>query len=579
MTTADDAAPPCAWIRRAEEEGRRGFVLAGALQAAATGGSVVLWLGIALLVGSALAGSGARPWPVLLVVAGGVGAAVARRGADRAADAGGRRVLLALRREALERVLPERRAARIPSSQAGDAVLDLPVALARAARTTAPLHVSLPLSMGLVLVVIAIAWWPVAVILIAATALMPLNLRVVGAAAAREAADQRVAASRLASLVLDTIRGQRELRMLGALERRRRRVEDESRRTDRATMALLRRAFVSGAVTDALVTFAIAVAATTAGLELLRYLPAGLLPRVDLARALLVLTLCPLYFAPIRLLSAAYHDRDVAAAARSELAGLPADDPPRTTATASEQPVPPPPTASGALSPDERPGGVGRCPVPVTIRLSGLRAELDERVVVRAADLSATAGWTAVTGPSGSGKSTLLAAAVGLIPGSAGSVTWERADRSTPPSWGDVSWLGQRTVLLDATLAENARLGSRDADDLAVAGALRTAGLGHLVDELPLGIETPVGPSGRPLSHGEARRLCLARAVLRDASVWVLDEPDAHLDDRTRDEVLASIRVAAGRRTVLVATHDVEVAGAADQVWEIDRDRVVRERR
>jgi ABC-type transport system involved in cytochrome bd biosynthesis fused ATPase/permease subunit len=124
------------------------------------------------------------------------------------------------------------------------------------------------------------------------------------------------------------------------------------------------------------------------------------------------------------------------------------------------------------------------------------------------------------------------------------------------------------------TVLENVRLGLAQADESAVRAALERAGLGDMVARLPAGLRTPLGEGGRGLSAGERRRLSLARAILRDAPVWVLDEPTAGLDLATERSVLEGLREAVRGRTALVVTHRPAPLALCEKVVTLGREAV-----
>lgn len=174
----------------------------------------------------------------------------------------------------------------------------------------------------------------------------------------------------------------------------------------------------------------------------------------------------------------------------------------------------------------------------------------------------------ALVGDSGAGKSSLLALLAGELAVANGSI-------GTSPA----TLLTQRTELFRDTLSGNLRLAAPDATDADLHNAMDAAGLTDLVDSLPLGMETPLGEGGAGLSAGQARRLALARLLLRDSPVWLLDEPTEGLDGDTARDVIARVFAKAGHRTLIVATHIRREAEGADRILLMKSGRVIRDAR
>jgi ATP-binding cassette, subfamily C, bacterial CydD len=148
-------------------------------------------------------------------------------------------------------------------------------------------------------------------------------------------------------------------------------------------------------------------------------------------------------------------------------------------------------------------------------------------------------------------------------------VRWSGTAKSTPPHLGGCAWIGQQTVILPGTIGDNIRIGRPDAGIGAVEHAVAAAGLADVVARLPQGLNTQLGEGGWGLSTGEARRISIARAFLRDTDLWLLDEPTAHLDPDAEEQVVGALRAATSGRTVIVATHSAALARSADAVLSI----------
>ena len=170
----------------------------------------------------------------------------------------------------------------------------------------------------------------------------------------------------------------------------------------------------------------------------------------------------------------------------------------------------------------------------------------------------------AVVGASGAGKSTLLALVAGELSPQAGRL------QARP-----CTWLTQRTELFQDSLRDNLRLADPGADDRSLWTALQSAGLADEVRALAQGLATPLGEGGLGLSGGQSRRLALARLLLRDVDIWLLDEPTEALDTGTARDVLRRLREHASGRTLLIATHLRREAALADRLLCLRQGRVI----
>ncbi|MGB0212809.1 thiol reductant ABC exporter subunit CydC [Algiphilus sp.] len=178
----------------------------------------------------------------------------------------------------------------------------------------------------------------------------------------------------------------------------------------------------------------------------------------------------------------------------------------------------------------------------------------------------------AIVGASGCGKSTLLQLIGGLYPAEAGAMTVLgcAADRVHPAHWRRrCGVLTQHSEIFAASVADNLRLGAPGADDAALWAALHTAVLDDVVAALPEGLGTWVGEHGARLSGGQARRLALARVLLRDPDLVVLDEPATGLDADTRTTLFARLDAWLAGRSALLLAHDPAALPRADRVLRL----------
>lgn len=181
----------------------------------------------------------------------------------------------------------------------------------------------------------------------------------------------------------------------------------------------------------------------------------------------------------------------------------------------------------------------------------------------------------AVVGSSGSGKSTLAHLLLRFWDAPPASVLLQGRDLCTWPSdlaRGYVSFAAQRAQLFTGTLRDNLLLARPDATDDELRDALASLQLG--LERLPSGLDTPVGEEGRRLSGGERQRLALARALLREAPLLLLDEPTAHLDALTERAVMQTIRRTGKRRATLLVTHRLVALEGFDEIVVLEKGRV-----
>jgi subfamily B ATP-binding cassette protein MsbA len=185
---------------------------------------------------------------------------------------------------------------------------------------------------------------------------------------------------------------------------------------------------------------------------------------------------------------------------------------------------------------------------------------------------------TAVVGASGAGKTTLARLLLRSLDATEGRVTLDGHDvRDLTRSClrRNVAAVLQETLLVDGTIRDNIAFGRPEAGDDAIVAAAVAADAHEFVTALPDGYETRVGERGRRLSGGQAQRIAIARALLCDAPVLVLDEPTASLDAGATDRVLEPLRRLMAGRSTLVISHNLTAAERADQVLVLEDGRLV----
>ena len=226
---------------------------------------------------------------------------------------------------------------------------------------------------------------------------------------------------------------------------------------------------------------------------------------------------------------------------------------------------------------DAAPAREPRAPFDVRVEHAAYRYPGAERDVLSDVSLTVPQGQrVAVLGRSGAGKSTLASLVRGDVRPSAGSVTLGGAPTA---ELGDEAarWIGviqQRTYLFNMTLADNLRLGREDATDEEMWDALDKVGLRPLVERLDRGLDTMVDEAGLRFSGGERHRIALARVLLQDVPVVVLDEPTVGLDPLTERALLDTLFEALAGKTVIMITHHLAGVGALDRVVFVEDGRI-----
>jgi len=184
----------------------------------------------------------------------------------------------------------------------------------------------------------------------------------------------------------------------------------------------------------------------------------------------------------------------------------------------------------------------------------------------------------AVLGPSGAGKSTLAALALKVAAPQSGRVLLGGVDIATLTGAAvraRVAWLSQATHLFDDTIRNNLLLARPAADEAALWAALEAAQIAAFVRTLPDGLDAWVGEAGTRVSGGQGRRLALARALLSDAPILMLDEPCSGLDGETERDFMATLNDVAEGRTVILIAHRLTGVERLDRIWRLSAGHAV----
>ncbi|MFD4128413.1 ABC transporter ATP-binding protein/permease [Streptomyces globisporus] len=355
----------------------------------------------------------------------------------------------------------------------------------------------------------------------------------------------------LAADYLEALQGMPTLRNAGAVGRVRERLERRSAALHRSTVAKLRVSLVDTGLTDLAVqggtVAAVLVACSSAATG-----------RTAATGTYLLLLLASECFRPVRDLSREWHAGYLGMSAADGIAALRTAEaavPDRGTVTADWEDAP-------------------------EIRLDNVHFTHPGSARPALDDVSFTAAagrTTAVVGPSGAGKSTVLSLLLRQRDPDGGRVTVSGTDTAAYTLASlrrGIAVVSQETYLFHATIAENLRIARPAATDEDLRTAARTAGIDEEIVRLPDGYATLVGERGATLSGGQRQRLALARALLADAPVLILDEATSAVDERGQARIVRELAAAGRGRTCIVVAHRLDAVRHADHIVVLDAGRV-----
>jgi ATP-binding cassette subfamily C protein CydCD len=378
--------------------------------------------------------------------------------------------------------------------------------------------------------------------------LIPYFMIIIGKGAEAVTKRQYDTLQLLSAHFLDSLQGLTTLKLFGQSKSQTRTIAQVSEKFRDTTLGVLRITFLSALALELLATLSTAIIAVEIGFRLLY-------AKMDFQPALFLLVLAPEFYMPLRALGARFH------------AGMSG-----TTAAKRIYEILDTPVIELKNLGSEIQGSADEF---ASIELSNLSfTYLGETApALENINLSILRGQhVALVGKTGAGKSTLVQLLLGLIQPGKGEIKVQPSSFSLHSS---IAWVPQRPHLFHDTIAANIRIGKADATDEEVTLAAQVAHLHEFINSLPQKYETVVGESGARLSSGQAQRLALARAFLKNAPILILDEPTSSLDPETESLLEESTRKLMQGRTVLTIAHRLNTIFQSDQIIVLDQGRII----
>ena len=388
------------------------------------------------------------------------------------------------------------------------------------------------------------------IVLLITAPLIPFFMIMIGKGAEIITKQQYQSLSRLSAYFLDSLQGLTTLKLFGQSKAHIKNIETASNQLRDTTLSVLRITFLSALVLELLASLSIAVIAVEIGLRLLY-------ARMGFLEAFFILVLAPEFYLPLRMLGARFH------------AGMSGTTAAKRIYEILDTPV------SGSLLKGNSNQAVEEI-VSIAFKDVGYIYPNEEKPALENINLTIQAGQDiALVGPSGSGKTTLINLLLGFIQPTSGKITINDDPSITSSQLLNyIAWVPQKPYLFHDTIAANICLGKSDATEGEMIQAAKTAHLHEFIKTLPEKYQTVIGESGARLSGGQAQRLALARAFLKNAQILILDEPTSNLDPETESLLEESThRLMQGRTTITIA-HRLNTVFRADRIIVLEEGHI-----
>lgn len=392
-----------------------------------------------------------------------------------------------------------------------------------------------------------------ALVLLLISPLIPLLLALLLKIARKMSAKHFKSYQTLGGLFLESLQGLSTLKLFNRDGERAAMLQEKSEGFRKTTMRVLAMQLNSLTLID-LIAYGGAAAGIAAAAS---SFAAG---KLELGAAVVLLLLSVEFFLPLRLLSSYFHVAMNGVAAANKIFEL-LDTPEPDYNTHDQQ-------------------GAHALPEQLSLRLMNVCFAYDDRsAALQNVSIEIEAGCTtAIVGPSGSGKSTVAAMLSLMLEPSSGCIT---LDEKPLRSYGvqkvreTIGLVPQQTYIFTGTVADNLWMGRPEATEIELMQACEAAGLSAFITASPLGLLTPVGEGGSLLSGGQRQKLGIARALLKDARLYIFDEATSSVDAESEEEIGLTIWNAAKERTTLIISHRLSTIVRADRIYVMDKGKVV----
>ena len=404
--------------------------------------------------------------------------------------------------------------------------------------------------------------WAAGLILLLTAPLIPLFMILVGIAAADSSQKNMEVLAKLSAQFLDRLRGLETLRLFNKAQQQTEHIEESTEEFRVTTMDVLKMAFLSSAVLEFFTSISIALMAVYFGFSYLGQINFGdYNTTITLFSGFFCLILAPEFYQPLRDLGTFYHDRSAGIGDFLEKDYItvqnPEDD--NSIQTASQ------------LTKSAQQGIAIQAQDLVVLSPQG-------KALTKALNFNLAANsHIALVGQSGAGKTSLMNVLLGFLAyeGSLKINGLELKDLNLI-QWRDlIAWVGQNPLLLEGSIRDNLLLGDLDVSDQQLEQALKQAQAFDFTQQL--GLDSEIKENGIGLSVGQAQRLAIARALLRQGKLLLLDEPTASLDAQSENYVLQALEKISHQQTTLMITHRIEDLKQCDNIFVMRQGEIVQQ--